>query len=79
MNEYPTSPFESLRNCFTYSPKDWSASKREAWAYGIVVGWNDAIQGIANLYGWTDDDIAKLKQLRERFVLAEKMLNGGGK
>lgn len=56
---------QSLRNTIVFDSKDYSASRRDAWVYGIVVGWDglpslsDQNEGILedhyrslNMRGW---------------------------
>jgi len=32
---------DALQNCIAFDSKDFSLNKRDAWIYGIVLGWND--------------------------------------
>ena len=52
----------SLRTTMTTDSRDWSLYKRDAWIYGIVVGWGDALPEISKKFGWSDEDINRLKK-----------------
>jgi hypothetical protein len=61
-------PKASLRVSMTTSSRDWSASERDAWMYGIVVGWpDDALAELARQFFWAPDVVARLRRLHERF------------
>lgn len=71
-------PFESLHTVMVFDPRDWSAYKRDAWVYGIVVGWDEekplkgetgreAMADLAAKFNWTDEDVARLRRLHKRF------------
>ena len=67
----PECPFESLHNTITSNSRDMSADKRDAWLYGIIVGWKpEAMRSIAERLRWTDDDVKRLRRLRARYLAA---------
>jgi hypothetical protein len=54
-------PLQSLKNVIACDPRDWANSgRRDAWTYGIVCGWGDAINEVATRYKWTEEDIIRL-------------------
>jgi hypothetical protein len=60
----PADAIESARTVMTFSSRDWSANHRDAWLYGIIVGWDDdAISEVARKHGWPPDEIRRLKAL----------------
>ncbi len=59
---------ESLHNCLAFSPKDYSLEKRDAFIYGIIVGWDDeSLQELANKFRWGKKQVDELKQLNAEF------------
>lgn len=79
----PKCPGEALRNTLAFDPRDWSLNKRDAWLYGIILGWSEepetgdpdnvggtlctAMEEVATMHGWTDEDVARLRRLHEAF------------
>jgi hypothetical protein len=54
----------SIRSTIIFSPRDWAADVRDAWVYGIVVGWDDpSIKELSSKFGWEIKEIKKMKQL----------------
>lgn len=48
----------------TSSSRDWSLNHRDAWAYGIILGWNDgALAELAVRHRWSDEEVTRLKKL----------------
>lgn len=63
-----TDPFESLKTAISCHSRDWSTHARDAWIYGIVLGWDDeAIAELRARHGWDDDAVTRLRQLHETF------------
>lgn len=59
-------PLESLKTAVTLHPRDWSEHHRDAWAYGIIVGWGRALDEVAQKHGWTPETVARLKRLHRK-------------
>lgn len=70
------SPLQSLEDVVSLDSRDWSFNRKDAWIYGIVVGWenNDPLEGES-----TDDaldsvcekfsfDKGRLKMLRKEYL-----------
>lgn len=75
MTDQSNDPFGSAAACMTSSPRDWSLDHRDAWLYGIIVGWDeDALLAVAKHHGWTDPDVERLRGLRATFILARELL-----
>lgn len=64
--------FESLRSAVGRDFRDWSANPYDAWIYGIIVGWGDALPVIAARHDWNDDAVVRLRTLRSAFELVEQ-------
>lgn len=61
-------PLESIYCTIAFDSKDYSVSRRDAWIYGIVCGWDDeSIKDLSKKHEWTNDDISRLKRLNARF------------
>ena len=58
---------DSLRKAITTSARDYSTDKRDAWIYGIVIGWGDAIWDVAKLHKWPASEVIRLKSLHSEF------------
>lgn len=61
-------PGRSLRGTMATDPRDWSLCKRDAWIYGIVVGWVDCWEEIARKHDWSASDLARLIELHVAFT-----------
>lgn len=60
---------EALNSCLVHHCRDWAASKRDAWIYGIIVGWADeSLVELQGQHGWDDEALIRLKQLRLQYV-----------
>jgi hypothetical protein len=55
---------DSLQNAIAFSSRDWSLDKRDAWIYGIIMGWDDSIESVAKLHNWSVDDVERLNKYR---------------
>lgn len=66
-----TNPGDSLRTVLTTSPRDYSILERDAWTYGIIIGWNDeALKHLTIRHRWSAEEVARLKELHRKFVEA---------
>lgn len=76
MSALDNNPFESLHQTMVASPHDHSINHRDAWIYGIVVGWDEeeggtgAIMEVADRHGWSLATVARLRDLRRNFLAA---------
>ena len=55
---------ESARDAVTLHPRDWSLHHRDAWVYGILVGWGSALSEVAEIHRWTKETLDQLKTHR---------------
>jgi hypothetical protein len=78
MSEATQNPFDALRRCLVSSPRDASKDKRDAWVYGIVIGWTRQCKTqLCRMHQWSDEDWRRLQGLRLQFQTAEAMYNAG--
>ena len=57
---------DSARTCMTLSARDWSLNSKDAWLYGIVVGWGDCLTEVAKKFSWNGRDVGRLKNYRKQ-------------
>ena len=56
-----TDAMESLRSVIATDPRDWSIDRRDAWIWGLVIGWDQgSLDELKKIHGWTDDLAARL-------------------
>jgi hypothetical protein len=71
-----TCPFESLKSAISFSSRDWAIDKRDAWIYGIIIGWNgdyvikeeELYREFNNKFGWDRKEWNRLKHLHDKFT-----------
>ncbi len=56
--------FDSLVGTITSLPGDQSLDHRDAWRYGVIVGWDESLASIAKQHGWSPDDVERLQRYR---------------
>lgn len=84
-NETHLDPLKSIHDTIVFDSRDWSVNKKDAWLYGIIVGWenedpieelgeteDDALNEICSKHGF---DKIRLKELRRNFVKIQSKLN----
>jgi hypothetical protein len=64
---------ESCRDTMCFGSRDWSLNSRDAWLYGLIVGWSnkddpddpdaDAMSELVEKHGWSPEAVARLKRL----------------
>jgi hypothetical protein len=65
---------ESIECTIAFDVKDWSTSRRDAWIYTIVFGWDDSQDEVAKRHSWDADDIERAKLLHEQWIRAKEWL-----
>ena len=66
---------ESIRCAMAFSSRDWSVNHRDAWIYGIVVGYDrSSMNESKRLHRWTDDTVARLMELRKQYVKEQEAM-----
>ncbi len=67
----------SVHSAMTGTSRDQSMSRYDAWIYGIVVGWREALPEVAARHGWEPELVDRLKRLREAFRVGRMSLTRG--
>jgi len=76
-------PFESLERTISFSSKDFSECKEDAWIYGIICGWDckdtddecselEFFKEFNKKFGWNEDKWKRLQLLRENYLKAKE-------
>ncbi len=56
---------DSIGTSMIMSPRDWGLDHRDAWVYGIVLGWNsDSLAELRVIHRWDDKTVERLTKLR---------------
>lgn len=67
-------PFHSIETATACATRDQSLDKRDAWNWGIVLGWDDeALAEVATRHRWTPAAVDRLKTLRANYVQARDL------
>ena len=56
--------FRSLHSVIVFSPRDYAADPDDAWIYGIVVGWNNSLDEVAEQHKWEPEEVDRLRSMR---------------
>lgn len=62
---------DSVYECMVFDSRDWAACRRDAWLWGVLVGWDpdepgdtdDAMAELAAKHHWTAENVARLRTL----------------
>jgi hypothetical protein len=55
---------QSAGSCMATHPRDWGADRRDAWLWGLIIGWDDAAMAeLVERYGWPQSEVERLKRL----------------
>jgi len=67
-------PLESIEFTIAFSSRDMATDKRDAWIYGIVLGWDDekTFEEFKEKFGWSDAAVKRLKKLHENYTVMAK-------
>ena len=60
---------DSIEACIAYSSRDWSLNHRDAWIYGVIVGYSP--EGLAEQkqqHNWSNSTVTRLKKLHEQYL-----------
>ena len=69
---------ESIECTIAFDVHDWASSRRDAWIYAIVFGWDaEAWSEFRECYGWDEEDIARAKMYHEQWEALKKALEEG--
>lgn len=64
---------ESIECTIAFDVKDWGEDNRSAWIFGIVFGWDEELNDIANKYHWGDATIERLNKLHKQWIELKQM------
>lgn len=54
--------YASLHDVIAFDPRKWEDHHRDAWIYGIVIGWSDEyMEEFRTKFGWNEKTIEVLK------------------
>lgn len=67
---------KSIECTIAFDVKDWSTSRRDAWIYAIVFGFDEGSEHVAQMHGWDDKDLERAKRLHEQWTRAKAFLQG---
>lgn len=56
---------ESLHDTICLGSRDYSLNHRDAWIYGIVVGWDEALPEVAEKHRWSTETISRLESMHK--------------
>ncbi len=69
--QHQSTPLDEARAAMAFHPRDWAADHRDAWVWGIVVGWGDEGLGeVAAKHGWSAEKVARLRALHAEMEAA---------
>ena len=66
--EAEMNPLQSIFDTLSTMPRDMAEYKRDAWVYGIVVGWNSSFKEVADKHNWSPKDRLRLDTLHKQFT-----------
>ena len=69
MADDPEDPREALGTAIARNARDWSQDKTLAWVYGIILGWGDGLDAVAERHGWKPADVQRLRRLHANFTI----------
>lgn len=68
MSRPEENPLASIVAAIALSSRDWSANHRDAWLYGVAVGWDaEALVEVAARHKWAPATVARLEDLHRRY------------
>lgn len=76
MSNPEENPHTAIADAMNFSSRDWSLNHRDAWIYGIAVGWGDSINCVADRHRWSDDTVARLQRLHTDYNKAKENDDG---
>jgi hypothetical protein len=64
---------DSVASAMATDPRDWSLVKRDAWLYGIFLGWGrPAMREVADLHQWSPETVARLENYRSVISIEQR-------
>lgn len=72
-------PLQALQTTLSFAVDDWGDSRAQAWAWGIINGWDEeSEQEFMERFGWSADSVERLRRLHERFETLVASSQGEG-
>ena len=62
-----TNPLQYIECVIAFDSRDWTADNRLTTIYAIVFGWDDAWSEVKGQFGWSDENIERLKKFHEEW------------
>lgn len=60
---------DSAHNTIVFGVRDWGMNRRDAWLWGIFVGWDDAaMTEVSSRHGWGPEVVSRLRGLRAAII-----------
>ena len=57
--------FASAADVMASHSRDWGAESRDAWLWGIIIGWDDeSLAELEQKFAWNPESIQRLKRYR---------------
>lgn len=54
----------NLQTVINFDVRDWAANRRDAYIYGVLVGWGKALDEVAKQHGWDEGTIRRIREAR---------------
>ena len=70
-------PLESISDTLTLYCRDLSLDQRDAWIYGIVVGWDTAgMNEVIKRHNWDHETVSRLNRLHLKYKMVANDIGG---
>ena len=63
----------SIATALAFVPYDTSAHHRDAWIYGVLLGWGETLDEVAKMHNWNEETRGRLIRYRR---IIEKVQRG---
>ena len=63
-----TNPLQYIERVIAFDSRDWAADNRLATIYAIVFGWDGAWSEVKGQFGWSDENVERLKKFHEEWI-----------
>lgn len=67
-----TNPLQYIECVIAFDSRDWAVDNRLATIYAIVFGWDGAWSEVKEQFGWSDENIERLKKFHEEWKRLRK-------
>jgi len=62
-----TNPLQYIECVIAFDSRDWAGDNHLATIYAIVFGWDDAWSEVKEQFGWSDENVERLKKFHEEW------------